>query len=201
MLVVNVWKDGSNWRLVRTTGAVKYFACFSMYVNVNRELDPVQGSRQCCSCHDSYACWENQAMHSGLTPLITRTASTNHTCLLYADMFAHSVLTHTNTRVPRLKCSMQYRHWHMPYLCISIENTGHVVSQLCKREQPTYGDRACIWVSESKAIFSEDIVSDKPLDHIILVILLHWAQGRPLFPIPKASSLAPNTKGYFRWML
>lgn len=85
------------------TGAVKYFACFSMYVNVNREPDPVQGSRQCCSCHDSYARWENQAMHSGLTPLITRTASTNHTCLLYADMFAHSALTHTNTRVPMLK--------------------------------------------------------------------------------------------------
>lgn len=129
-------------------------------------------SRQCCSCHDSYARWENQAMHSGLTPLITRTASTNHACILYADMFAHSVLTHTNTRVPCLKCSMQLWHWHMPYLCISIKYTGHIVSQLCKWEQPTYGDRACIWVSESKAIFSEDIMSDKPLDLIILVILL-----------------------------
>lgn len=140
-------------------------------------------------------------MHAGKTRPCTQVLPLSSPVLPAPITHAYCTLTHTNTRVPCLKCSMQLWHWHMPYLCISIKNTGHVVSQLCKWEQPTYGDHACIWVSESKAIFSEDIINDKPLDLIILVILLHWAQGRHLFPIPKASSLAPNTKGYFRWML
>lgn len=164
-----------------------------MYVNVNREPDPVQGSRQCCSCHDSYARWENQAMHSGLTPLITRTASTNHTCLLYAD-------THEHTRA-----MLKVQH---AIMTLTHAIPVHIDQEHRTRCKPTVQVRAAnIWWPcmhlgiRIKSHFSEDIINDKPLDLIILVILLHWAQGRHLFPIPKASSLAPNTKGYFRRML
>lgn len=67
-------------------------------------------------------------MDSGLTPLITQAASTNHTHILYTETFAHNVLTYTSTHALSAVCSYDTD----TYLWVYIPNTRQLVNQQYK---------------------------------------------------------------------
>lgn len=73
-------------------------------------------------------------MHSGLTPLITQPASTDHTCILYMETFPQSVLARTNTHA----LSVMHSCDTDTYLCVYTLYTSQHLKQ-----RPTYCDHAC----------------------------------------------------------
>lgn len=68
-------------------------------------------------------------MHSGLTPLITHAASTDHTHILYTETFAHNVLTHTSTHADTHALNAMHHYGTGTYLWVNILHTRELINR------------------------------------------------------------------------